>query len=178
MICCKIQTIISISIDGMEKFNGRIKAMYVYRYYYTDEYGFEEWDIEGNNYIELMETCFKYSSKLSLIFWDNFANPLEEVLKPFEIPQIESAVTNYSGSYVKCYKTCPELLDFMLKTSDSLFKWINGWDYTNPEDPTFYRKDDSIFFASTIHEGECILMPKEDEDVFNIVCKEHWERIR
>ena len=39
--------------------------MKTYRFYDTDLYGNEEYDIKGENYTELLNTCIKYSRSFS-----------------------------------------------------------------------------------------------------------------
>lgn len=105
-------------------------------------------------------------------------------LKRFEVEKPINCSSTYETIYIgqefqpykKYYHLCSELRDFILQKTDRLFIWIYAWGFTNPEDPVFYRKDGSIFFESIIHEGECYLYPREDEDVSNIVSKEHWIR--
>ena len=66
------------------------------------------------------------------------------------------------------------MLRIILRISDNLFGYIDGWGYTNPEDPTFYRSDGSVFLKSEIHEGEVWLMPRNNEDVSQIVADSNW----
>ena len=76
-------------------------------------------------------------------------------------------------SYFNYYRVCDKLCDILLKTTNHIFSWLNGWGYENPEDPTFYREDGSLFFTSTIHEGECTLFVR-DEDVSEILANKLW----
>jgi len=69
---------------------------------------------------------------------------------------------------------CPELCELLLKITDSIFKWIDGWGFKNPEDPCFYRDDGSAFFTSVIHEGVVKLTPRENEDVSKIISNPLW----
>ncbi|MBE6625537.1 MAG: hypothetical protein E7622_07885 [Ruminococcaceae bacterium] len=61
-----------------------------------------------------------------------------------------------------------------MKITDSIFKWIDGWGFKNPEDPCFYRDDGSAFFTSVIHEGVVKLTPRENEDVSKIISNPLW----
>lgn len=148
----------------------------------TDITGFEEYDIVGDDYKTLIDTCCKYCTVMSLYITDSKLNHLDE-LEKFRIPKNENIkfiYEHYGGNpaywaSVKYYRVCPELKELLLKISDSIFKWLNGWGYKNPDDPTFYRKDGSVFFTSTIHDGECILMPKENEDVTGILSNKNWK---
>lgn len=45
----------------------------------------------------------------------------------------------------------------------------------NPEDPTFFRSDASIFFHPVVHEGMALLCARDDEDVSTIVCRPGWD---
>ena len=74
----------------------------------------------------------------------------------------------------KFYRVCDELCELLLEITDNIFSWLVGWGYSNPEDPTFYRTDGSMFFTSSIHEGEIVLLPRDDEDVDDIIAQEGW----
>ncbi len=153
-----------------------------YMFYDTDSYGDDEYDICGEEFRELIDICFSYCDILSLVIFTPDTAFLDElkkyrVEKPPHFPAYKSLST-FIGSkfqpYVQYYKLCPQLKELLFKMSDSIFKFIANEKYKNPEDPTFYRKDGSVFFASVIHEGEISLMPTENEDVTYIVAKAHW----
>lgn len=157
-----------------------------YKFYDTDTTGWEEYDISGENFKELIRACGKYCKTLSLRITGPEVLFVEE-LDAYCVPKDKNITYVYEHYYygltaenqpdVKYYRVCPELCALLPRIADSIFKWINGWEYTNPEDPVFYRADGSLFFSSTIHEGECILTPREGEDVSSVISQEHWIEI-
>ena len=149
-----------------------------YKFYDTDLYGVEELDICDEEYKYLIKICCKYSDKLSLRITNQNAILLEK-LKPFiskEIFDCKSVYGHYGNDFsnINFYTVCDYLCEVIINNTKSVFEWINGWGYSNPEDPVFYRKDGSIFFCSIIHEGECTLLPRDDENVKEIISKKGW----
>ena len=144
--------------------------MKYYRFYDTDIYGKNSYDIKGDEYKNLLEKCFKYSTALILKFKGKNISLYEELDK-HKIKSLNLGDTEE----IAHYRTCPELLDLMLKSSDSIFEWINGWDNKNPEDPLFLRADGTIFFYSSIHNGELTLLPRQNEDVGSITKNPLWK---
>lgn len=151
--------------------------MIKYLFFDTDISGKEERDISGKDYENLIQTCCQYCSFFSLIVTNKDCSLLKE-LATHEIPKSEkiSFQFNHYGDdlEIKYYRVSQQLCETILANTNTLFSWINGWNFANPEDPTFYRKDGSVFFTSTIHEGECSLMVKEDEDVSKITNDFRW----
>ena len=143
----------------------------------------EDRDITDDHYEKLITICCKYSAYLSLRITGDNINGADE-LEKYRVQVDRDFVYMYGHFYreyslqfyseVRYYRVCPELRDLLLKISDSVFKWINGWGYTNPDDPVFYRADGSVFFSSVIHDGECLLHPNDDEDVSEIVLNDDW----
>lgn len=160
-----------------------------YKFYDTDPMGlgWEEYDIVGDDYVDLIKTCCQYSKTLLLRISGEKINGISE-LERFRIFKSDNITFMPDHYYriTKCDKNpdefryfniCPELCDLLIHISNSIFHWIDGWGYCNPEDPTFYRGDGSVFFTSVIHDGVCTLTPREDECVDHIVEKEHWIKI-
>lgn len=58
--------------------------------------------------------------------------------------------------------------------AEGVFEWLYGWGFKNPDDPTFYRSDGSVFFVSEIHEGICAIMPREEEPVEELLREIPW----
>lgn len=150
--------------------------MKVYAFYDTDIYGNEEYDIRGDRYKELLRICCRNSSVLCLkyLYPDLVA---ADILKAFEIPKPKNiTVFSNSSSYccVKFYRVCPELCDAMIGIADGIFEWLCGWGFRNPDDPTFYRSDGTVFFVSEIHSGVCAIMPREDECLEDILQVAPW----
>lgn len=116
----------------------------------------------------------------------------ENLLKHYKQAERETYRSPVPGDLLKCYypdeKTdipkgwyeirhyhlCPEVKEMLMNISDSVFQWVCHWGFTNPEDIAFWRKDGSAFFTSVTHEGECFLMPNNDEDVSEIVSANEW----
>ncbi len=79
---------------------------------------------------------------------------------------------------MRYYRLCPRLCEILICSAKSIFEWyqIIG-EYNNPENPTFYRPDGSVFLESNIHEGELILYVNEDEDVSEVVSLPGWSAV-
>ena len=141
-------------------------------------------DICGKQYEDLIKLCCKYSSVFSIIVQVPAMNVVKE-LEKFRIERPENIEFNHNHYVTKentepggrFYKVCPQLCEFLLDKADSIYEWINGWDFENPEDPTFYRKDGSVFFTSVIHEGEVFLLPRDDEDVSIVINNDYWREV-
>lgn len=146
-----------------------------------------DYDIQGESFRKLIETCGKYCEYVS--FWYFHANDEKrqhyselapfltqtpEWGKKFLVPYSYDP-SGHSDIAVRFYKVCPELLETMLKISDKMFTWLDGWDCGNPEDPTFYRSDGSVFLDTVVHDSQCVLSPREGEDVKDILSAETWE---
>lgn len=160
--------------------------MNIFIFYDTDCNGEEEYDVFGEEYRTLIKVCCKYCDTLSLRithFDTSFVNELEK----FAIKKSNENITVYQHYYgtniesqslseIRFYKISKELEELLLSISDSIFKWIYGWGYTNPEDPVFYRRDGSVFFYSIVHEGKCVLMPQPNENIEPIVLNKYWKK--
>lgn len=157
--------------------------MIKYKFYDTDSTGKEDYDITGEDYKELIQTCCKYCTVLSLRITDPqtcFIKELEQY-RIFMENDIAIAYMHYYREFsieyqkkVRFYRVTSALCELLLHISDSVFQWIFAYDYHNPEDPVFYRTDGSIFFDSVIHEGYCTLRPREDEDISRILSRGNW----
>lgn len=151
----------------------------------------KEIDIAGEEYQMLIEKCFKYSSCFSLVFRpDNKDIPYPIELryeKQKDYPEynnyiIKSVISNeWPGTSteltgeLRYYRCCKETKEMLYKFSDSIFafEFVFG-EHFNPEDPCFYRSDGTVLFASQIHEGECYLFPREDEDFEDVLKAIPW----
>ena len=153
-----------------------------YKFLDTDPMGFgwEEYDIVGEDHAELIRTCCKYSKTVSFaIGIDKWS--LIEKLEAYRIPKDNnitfiSPVSWRNGipDEIRYYRVCPELCELLIQYVDNIWDWL----FANPEDPIFYRADGSVFFKSRIHDGWCILTPRDDENVDHIVKKAHWLKIK
>lgn len=149
----------------------------IYKFYDTDITGLKEYTIIGEDYKNLMKVCCKYCTTLSVIVTNTNSDFLKK-LEKYAIEKSENIsfeFTHYGeiSGKIKYYKVSPELYQTIITNTNDMFCWINAWDCENPEDPTFYREDGSVFFTSTIHEGECTLFVK-NEDVSKIVNNPNW----
>ena len=156
-----------------------------YKFYDTNIYGNcnEEYDICGDEYKIFLNTCFKYSKYFSMTVKTSPCQPYDtKQLEEFEeyriLPDEDffESTGVYSSPYfeIRYYELCPKLFTLITKVTDSLFKWIDGKGYSNPEDPIFFREDGSVFFRSVIHEGYCELCVREGEDVLGVVDDNRW----
>lgn len=177
--------------------------MKTYYFYDSDwNYGGKgdvEYHIQGEEFRKLLEVCFRYSAYVAFSFSPSSEAKYLQLLAPFEesVPDVISSqayppkrmwptetfrcfngrtvtTTIQKSSTNRFYRTCPELIDVLCSVSDSIFTYLDGWGYCNPEDPTFYRADGSVFFSSVIHEGECKLTPRDDEDISEIIRNPLW----
>lgn len=151
--------------------------MMQYSFYDTDIYGYESYDIRGNEYKELISTCCRYSKTLSLLF-PVFITVTSELTK-FEIERptnlsLPGALYSPYQFQARYFPICPEVKEILLHAVDGVFEWLPARGHLNPMDPIFYREDGSIFFESTTHEGECILTPLPGEDVEHIISNPLW----
>ena len=146
------------------------------------EYSF---DIKEQDYQILIDICCKYSTVMSFIFFKRNENiSLRQELEPYRII-CPNNITNsfYHYKYynlvknedIRYYRVCPELCNILKHYANSIYEWIQGWDFNNPEDPTFYREDGSAFLTTIIHEGYVLLTPRADEDVSVIVSRDGWQ---
>lgn len=163
--------------------------MHIYRFFdCNNKTGVEyrEYDLKGEDYRTLFEICFRYSGFMS--FMNCTAdNEFLKAIEEYRIPKpgnIKSDNSLYGKPFLdddeiglQFFRTDNKLMNILLSHTRSIFEWIDGWGFENPENPVFYRKDGSIFFSSLIHEGEITLTVNDNEDVSDIVSKEGWKSI-
>ncbi len=165
--------------------------MMQYNFYDTDPSGYEEHDILGADYLELLAVCFSYCESLSLLFdlHDVKSTLLFQDLEEYRLPVTEDIKRLYAhygdfngdilGNYeIRHYRLSDEVEEKIVGVTDSIFKWICGWGYSNPADPAFFRKDGSVFFQSLIHEGVCSLFPQGEEQIDHVVRGKMWNEAR
>ena len=127
--------------------------------------------IEGKAFQVLLDLCFRYSKYVSFLTteadfkkYPNLKSFLvDEKNMLFEVYNKHLRYSeNASVSFFYCTKECQNVI---FGISKDLWAFIHGWGFSNPEDPTFYRSDGSVFFSSQIHEGHAAFYPREDEDI-------------
>ena len=151
--------------------------MFEYHFFDTDEFGTAEFDISGAEYATLLNKCFECCSVLSF-FVRSADISLPAELQAYRIPVTPTIARRYEryrdSGEVRAYHLSPQNKRTIFAITDSMFSWIDGWDYHHPEDPIFYRDDGSIFLTSVIHDGHVILSPRSDEDVSFIIKNPNW----
>jgi len=148
-----------------------------YVFYDTDIDGNEEYDICGEAYKILMRTCCQYSAVLYLKCRQpnlTIANRLKlyEIKKPQNIPEDSGQYFPYCEK--RYYRVCPEVCEILICAANGIFEWLDGWGFKNPDDPTFYRNDGTVFFVSEVHEGVCAIMPRPEENVEALLESVNW----
>lgn len=157
-----------------------------YKFYDTDVSGWEEYNIIGEDYIELMKLCIKYSKTVCFRkFRYNISIPNH--LEKYRLPLTESIVKPYryykelsdlAKKELNYFEISEEVCEWILSATDNIW----GWDHfsENPlvEDLVFFREDGSVFADSTIHNGEFSIFPRDGEDVSLVVSKGHWHYLK
>lgn len=155
-----------------------------YKYYDTDIKGEAEYDIVDTDYFDMINTCFKYCVSFAVIVFENDNEVISKLssIEQYRIPlnpRVSEIYSYFDNSDPNCikrevrhYALTPEVRGWILKLTNSIFSWLVS--EANPEEPSFYREDGSAFLYGLLHEGELILETKDDENVDNIISKEHW----
>ena len=145
-------------------------------YYFLDYDDIKEQDlnIENEDFVSLIETCFKYSTRFSLVFRSIMdADSFNKGFMPLCVEKMTSSdeIRNFKVLY-DCSQSNKNQL---LKTTKKLFNLdvVNGC--IIPEDLTFYRDDGKVFFWSETHEGVCAIFDS-NENVSEIVNKRGWHK--
>ncbi len=161
-----------------------------YTFFDTDDTGWAEYDIKGEDYIELMNLCIKHSKTVCFRKFIQFKHYscIPEQVEKYRLPINENTMKPYYDNYGPyCFKDIDDAKEqlYLLELSEEVIEWIlsaadNIWDWdcgskkTLIEDPVFFREDGSVFFDSIIHEGEISIYPREGEDVSSVISKGHW----
>lgn len=144
----------------------------------TDSYGNAEYDITGEEYLNLMRKCCECTKSFSLYHKD-FNTRIYKELEPYKIKSEIINKNDYQGNnYIEeiaYYSVCSETFDIITTQVKAIFNWIRGWGYNNPEDPTFYRENGTVFLDSSIHNGVVRMFPI-NEDVSEIIKNELWRQ--
>jgi|GEM_PF-434905 len=149
-------------------------------------------DITGDAFRSLLEHCGRYCTVMSLRFpLDGEISEKYTVLNDYEIPIPRSVVATDCHpqgvvqtrnendeplDYLRFFRVCPEVLESMLSLDDHAFGWMNPRlrvrSACRPSAPAFYRGDGSVFFS--IPQYGCILTPRQNEDVSDIISSQGW----
>lgn len=164
--------------------------MRLYKFFDSDITGQAEWDISGVQYQQLLQSCFRYCSTVSVMVslncvdrirsWEPYRIPVtpnvQKVYAHYGLPVDGS--TNITDSYeIRHYSLTPQMKRMLQAYTTSLFQWTYAWGHNNPDDLSFYRADGSVFFSSLVHEGECTLYLKENEDMRDVISQGAWTLI-
>lgn len=151
------------------------KTPLTYYFYDTDETGTAEYDLSGDAYRELMELCGKYCAVMS--FLDRTHGKKWDAIDAYRIPIPEYVSAVYRRHYalddeaqvVQCFRLSDKVLRCLADHADGVFDRNCG-----VEDLAFFREDGTTFFTCISHEGECILTPRDSEDVEGLVSNGQW----
>ena len=149
--------------------------------FYDTQTGFEEYNIEGRAYTDLIETCCKYSTVMALRFYPREGGKIIDALENFRITKpdniefqtYDSSVDGRKAEIIY-YKITPNVKDILSCVTDNIWGWVSYDNTWCMEDPTFFRIDGSIFFSSATHDGECALFPRDGEDISLIINSGRW----
>lgn len=155
---------------------------------YSNSVEIKEPDICGQEYINLITSCFQYSSYFSLsapaIYDSNLCAKYYDIpdLRPFLKFEYSTLQDVYYGTLytphptmIRVYYCCKDTQKALLTYHKTLFSWdAFGCDSKSPEDLTFFRKDGTVFMQQLSHEGECMLYPRAGENVDKIVQTGSW----
>ena len=136
--------------------------------------GFTELDISGDDYKTLINHCYKYCKYFTFTSYKHTKNIVMNA--PIKEKECRDHFWN-PGRFgeVFIYECNQVNKDYLLTTVNSVFDWTNyGTPYSFPEDLTFYREDGSLFFYSEAHEGNCLLFPREAEDISLVLNQYGW----
>ena len=151
------------------------KTPVIYYFYDTDESGTAEYDLSGDAYRELLELCGKYCATVS--FLDRTRSKKWHAIEAYRFPIPECVSAVYRRHYtlddtaqiIQCFRVTDDVLRFLSDHADSVFDRSCG-----VEDVAFFREDGTAFFTCISHEGECILTPRDSEDVEALISNGPW----
>ena len=81
---------------------------------------------------------------------------------------------------VHFYRVCSEtrtILRDLCDTAKDLWEMLYWGEQHFPDDPVFFRKDDTVFFYCGTHDGYAELFPYDSENVEKLVCDPRWKPI-
>lgn len=132
------------------------------------------YDLEQEHYWALLQLCLKYCSYFSVLLSEKSAEKMQafhaySMKKPDFPYQNESHMERR-----RFYLVCDESIRLLYRLSYNIFELYEIGNHAFPEDPVFYRADGSVFFDSVIHEWECHLFPRENENIEPVLRFGHW----
>lgn len=157
-----------------------------YTFFDTDGTGWAEYDITGEDYIELMKLCIKYSKTVCFRRF-SYSISIPKHLEKYSLQLTENVVKPYP--YYRELSDLAKAELIYLELSEEVCKWILsatdniwGWDHFSKdhlvEDPVFFREDGSVFSDSVIHNGEFSIYPRDEENVSSVISKGHWHYLK
>ena len=161
--------------------------MMTYIFRDSDPAGIANYDIGGAKYKALLDVCFHYAHSVSFYISPLYKKDLSDISES-QLPvseDIQKLYPTYAVAspadyritlpyQIKHFVLSPQVQEFLRQQTDHLWGWTYDELNKNPDDICFFRSDKSVFLASTIHNGECRLYPKEHEDVSAIIDVANW----
>lgn len=160
--------------------------MRVYKFYDSDITGHNELDISGEQYQQFLQVCFQYCATVSVLITPDFDGNIDlwDIYRIPVLPNVQNTYCHYgvpsskkpdwiNRFEIRHYRLTAQMQKLIQSQTNSLFSWTYYYGYHNPDDLAFYRADGSIFFSSVVHEGECTLYLRENEDLSDILSQEH-----
>ena len=148
----------------------------LYEFRDHDDFG-ERIPCSGHDLELLWGTCAKHAKYVSFVL-ENDELEHFPVLKEHLVTRDEhhwlSGIYNrqlrYSqDSEVYFFNVTEKLLSGLFAIADDLWAFTHYYGFDNPEDPTFYREDGSVFFTAVTHEGEAEFTLREDENIDDFI---------
>ena len=147
-----------------------------------------EYDILGQDYLDLLALCFQYCSSFTARHAISGCCRIDipKYIQKYRIPLTEKNTAPYRWygySTENCenelahFSLGAEVMDFLVKRTDDFFRWMLNTDCQNLEDLAFFRKDGSVFLHSSTHNGTCVLEALDSEDVSGVISKPGWEEL-
>ena len=142
--------------------------------------GQSEDDLTGKEYQLFLNICFQYCASVSFILTQGIHAAFGDAIIPAELEKYripttrKVQATHGMHSEAHHFRLCKESQEIIRKMSPSLYSWTCDEFYRNPEDLTFFREDETVFFESVTHEGEFYLRARDDEDVSALVSDPRW----
>ena len=144
----------------------------VYRFRDTDDTGWEEYDISGEDYSKLIDICLRYCCTFSFEV-TRYLGAYNDLLEKFDGAFIRTRFVDVDTEE-RFYELTQEVAEELKKVSDSIFSW--SYPQIGAENLTFYREDGSVFLKSVTHDGICDIFPESGEDISSIISRGVWEK--